>query len=552
MLKPNEILKLDFDVNDFWESVKRKDEITVPPSPPPAFDDEIIQHLKNNFAELLFSKPMYNRVQENDFVVYKNKIWLTTERSNNVIALLSINGEKNILQILDHSIPTFFLNRFNDIKIGDVFDFPELGEIKIHNLQNSNALVEVLSSKHLKVIENPKQNLDDQFKILSSITTTGSLTKYIESIYKEYQFVLKEIWYEIFAFTSNKNNFNNTIDSLKESFENAEFDAFKQTINLYLSNPPKPIVNYYGSSDINYQQASKILLIEYCFKYEDAFHDFNNKKDKMLYEDIIYQITLKIISDLFLLDEAKFIESIIFNGQIKNINKATGHFEKSCILSLLVNRNTFLSINLADVDAKICFKSLKGIGSPNLNNVTPITPILTIDKNDSRFISPTDIINNLDTSLNLAAMDWEDFEMLVREVFEKEFSYNGGEVKVTRSSRDGGVDAIAFDPDPIRGGKIVIQAKRYTNTVEVSAVRDLYGTMIHEGASKGILVTTADYGKDAYEFALGKPITLLNGGHLLYYLEKHGHKARIDLLEAKKILKEEKEFYNDFNDKGVT
>jgi len=24
---------------------------------------------------------------------------------------------------------------------------------------------------------------------------------------------------------------------------------------------------------------------------------------------------------------------------------------------------------------------------------------------------------------------------------------------------------IAFDPDPIRGGKIVIQAKRYTNVV---------------------------------------------------------------------------------------
>lgn len=36
---------------------------------------------------------------------------------------------------------------------------------------------------------------------------------------------------------------------------------------------------------------------------------------------------------------------------------------------------------------------------------------------------------------------------------------------ITQASRDGGVDAIAFDPDPIRGSKIVIQAKRYTNTV---------------------------------------------------------------------------------------
>ena len=550
MVSSNEILKLGFDLDVFWESVKRKDEITFK-QPPLAFDNEIIQQLKNNYSELVFNNPRFHRVVENDLVVYKNKIWLAKERSKNIIALLSIYEEKEIIKAIEYPIPLLFLNKFNDLKIGDICLIPELGEVKIHNLQNNDILVEVLSSKHLKVVKHPKQNLDDQFLILSSITA-GSLDALIDNAYFEYQSILRDIWNESFAFANNKNNFNNTIDSLKESFKNAEFDAFEQTINLYLSNPPKPIINYYVSSDINYQQTSKILLIEYCFKYEDVSHDFNNKKGRMLYEDIIYQITLKIISTLFLLDNANFIETIIFNGQIKNINKATGHSEKNCILSLLVNRKTFLSINLSNVDAKMCFKSLKGISSPNLNNVTPITPILTIDKNDSRFISPTDIINDLDTSLNLAAMDWEDFEMLVREVFEKEFSYNGGEVKVTRSSRDGGVDAIAFDPDPIRGGKIVIQAKRYTNTVEVSAVRDLYGTMIHEGASKGILVTTADYGKDAYEFALGKPITLLNGGHLLYYLEKHGHKARIDLLEAKKILKEEKEFYNDFNDKGVT
>jgi len=38
-------------------------------------------------------------------------------------------------------------------------------------------------------------------------------------------------------------------------------------------------------------------------------------------------------------------------------------------------------------------------------------------------------------------------------------------VKVTQASRDRGVDAIAFDPDPIRGGKFVIQAKRYNITL---------------------------------------------------------------------------------------
>ena len=136
-------------------------------------------------------------------------------------------------------------------------------------------------------------------------------------------------------------------------------------------------------------------------------------------------------------------------------------------------------------------------------------------------------------------MDWEDFEHLVRELFEAEFRSAGGEVRVTQASRDGGVDAIAFDPDPIRGGKIVIQAKRYTNTVGVAAVRDLYGTVVNEGATKGILVTTSDYGADSYEFAKNKPLTLLNGSNLLHMLEKHGTRAKIDIKEAKKILSEQ-------------
>jgi hypothetical protein len=91
------------------------------------------------------------------------------------------------------------------------------------------------------------------------------------------------------------------------------------------------------------------------------------------------------------------------------------------------------------------------------------------------------------------------------------------------------------DPDPIRGGELVVQAKRYTNTVGVAAVRDLYGAMTAERASKGILVTTATFGHDSYEFAKDKPITLLDGGGLLHLLQRHGVPARIDLRQAKSV-----------------
>ncbi|GHO49680.1 hypothetical protein KSX_78430 [Ktedonospora formicarum] len=55
----------------------------------------------------------------------------------------------------------------------------------------------------------------------------------------------------------------------------------------------------------------------------------------------------------------------------------------------------------------------------------------------------------------------------------------------------------------------------------MSAVRDLFGTLQNEGASKGILITTSGYGKASYEFAEGKPIELLSGSNLLYLLAEH-------------------------------
>ena len=156
---------------------------------------------------------------------------------------------------------------------------------------------------------------------------------------------------------------------------------------------------------------------------------------------------------------------------------------------------------------------------------------MSLDKDDPRLVEGKDL--NLDEGTNLAAMPWEDFEHLVAQIFELEFSKSGVEVKVTQVSRDRGVDAILFDPDPLKGGKYILQAKRYTRTVDVASVRDLYGTVVNEGANRGILITTSSYGPDAYEFAKDKPITLIDGSNLLSIFEKHQMNYRIDLEEAR-------------------
>lgn len=259
----------------------------------------------------------------------------------------------------------------------------------------------------------------------------------------------------------------------------------------------------------------------------------SNKFLNEFYDRLIYSLILSYLHLIFSNDKRNKIDSIAFNGYVDTINKGTGNSETPCIASIFVSREEFESINLEFVNPKTCFKQLKGVGSSKLHTLTSVPPVIKMDWDDDRIIDGKETLSQMDDTTNLAAMDWQDFEHLIREVFEREFSKNGGEVKITQASRDGGVDAIAFDPDPLRGGKIVIQAKRYTNTVGVAAVRDLYGTVMNEGAIKGILVSTADYGPDAYNFAKDKPLTLLNGSNLLYLLENHGHKAVIDLKAAK-------------------
>ena len=85
-----------------------------------------------------------------------------------------------------------------------------------------------------------------------------------------------------------------------------------------------------------------------------------------------------------------------------------------------------------------------------------------------------------------------------------------------------------FNSDPLHGGKVVVQAKRYSNTVDVAAVRELYGTVMNEGANRGILVTTSHFGRDAYEWASNKPLTLIDGPNLLALLTKHGYNFKIE------------------------
>lgn len=345
---------------------------------------------------------------------------------------------------------------------------------------------------------------------------------------------------------------NLSIDRLKEQWQNGSPEAVVEHACMVLDNSTYPDW-FQGSYRFSFDHTNRLAQVEFLLpapeivdltksaRFVASTGEIKTTKlskadQKKLYDDLCYQVALRTVHELFEADTVGSLNAILFNGVVDQINRATGNEERPTIMSGMFERSKFFEINLERVDPKACFKSFKGVSAASLIGLAPIAPIMEVAKDDERFIEDRSVAETIAPELNLAAMGWEDFEHLVREVFGKEFEVRGGEVKVTQSSSDGGVDAVAFDPDPISGGKIVIQAKRYTRTVGVAAVRDLYGTVMNEGASKGLLVTTADYGPDAYKFAADKPLTLLNGSNLLFMLEKHGINAMIDISAARKEL----------------
>ena len=334
--------------------------------------------------------------------------------------------------------------------------------------------------------------------------------------------------------------------------QHAEINDFQKAL---AASSPSAIVNYFTmvleasdypegfpqTAKVAYVPESKQLVVEYDLPHLDivspvSVYKYTKTKDvvtetarplaqrKTLYTSVVAQVTLRTLYELFKADRMGYLSNIVFNGYVSSIDKGTGRPVRTCVVTVRTSRETFLQLNLSHVDPQACLAVLNASVSKSPGELVPVRPVLEFNMVDPRFIEEVDVLSGLDQRPNLMELTPSEFESLITNLFQK----MGLETRQTQASRDGGVDCVAFDPRPIFGGKVVIQAKRYKNTVGVSAVRDLYGTMQNEGASKGILVTTSGYGQASFDFAEGKPLELLSGSNLLYLLsENAGIEAKI-------------------------
>ncbi|MCJ2059817.1 restriction endonuclease [Methylobacterium sp. J-048] len=308
-------------------------------------------------------------------------------------------------------------------------------------------------------------------------------------------------------------------------FQRSEYpDGFPQEHSIAFAPESKQLVVDYEIPAID-EVVPTVEKYRYVRSNDEIVETKRSEKTRQaLYVQTLAQTALRLLHEVFDSDEAQVVENAVVSVFVSTIDRATGRPIRPCLISVRVSAEQFGQLNLDRVEPATCLKQLRAHVSGHPSELVAVKPIVDINMVDHRFIQEADVLSTLDSRPNLMELTPSEFESLITNLFER----MGLEARLTQASRDGGVDCVAFDQRPIFGGKVVIQAKRYKHTVGVSAVRDLYGTVMNEGASKGILVSTSGYGRAAFEFANGKPIELISGGNLLSLLAEHaGIEAKI-------------------------
>jgi restriction system protein len=91
------------------------------------------------------------------------------------------------------------------------------------------------------------------------------------------------------------------------------------------------------------------------------------------------------------------------------------------------------------------------------------------------------------------------------------FSSKGYKVEVTRASGDYGADLVLRKDNK----KIVVQAKRHTKNVGVSAIQEVVGSKAHYKADEAWVITNSDFTEAAVNLAQSNGVRLINREQLI-------------------------------------
>lgn len=460
-------------------------------------------------------KQLKKELEKKEKEEYRKNRYKEVEKLNvgidNHISSLENIIDSNISDYNNISIEKFINNGIKKLKLPQELLIEHSKPIK-PNIRKANVFEKLFKSYKLKYntyVNEIETNYKNEYKLYEAKELRR--TNGLESLKKEHELKANEILYNKIGLYINGDI--GIITSYKK----------------YLLNKSKYTFEFNRAIDTGYCKLNKILVIDYLLPKKDIIskvlsYEYKPKLDEIrevhrkqkdinsIYNDVIYSIVLRSIDEVFKSDKYSTIESIVFNGYIEDIDLATGQDIKPYIISTMIDKNSFRNMDITRVDKMKCLKECMQ-GRININSNLEFKSIIPIYKYD--YFNKSVISSD---SINLLKVDPYELETLVCTLFRN----MGYEVEETTRSHDGGIDCSLYHKDPIVGGKVIGQVKRYKGNIDIPKLREFESVLRNSDAMKGIFISTSNFSPQCKQFAGDNNITLINGSSLVKYFNDYG------------------------------
>lgn len=179
-------------------------------------------------------------------------------------------------------------------------------------------------------------------------------------------------------FIKQQDQYNQNIDNLKNEYLSGEINSINLLLNLILENSHFPDF-LQKKFNVVYNPLEKMVIVNFPlptkaslpaikkYKYVASENSvfkvkFSEREQNKLFEDVIFQISIKTIYEIFSLDLINKISAVQFNGYIEEQ-------EKSFIISINCSKALFSEILFNNTDFKTLIKKLNGKYKKNFSEI---------------------------------------------------------------------------------------------------------------------------------------------------------------------------------------
>jgi restriction system protein len=156
---------------------------------------------------------------------------------------------------------------------------------------------------------------------------------------------------------------NAAIDEQRNRYERGDPEAIAEYCDLVLSRSQYPEFMP-QEAKVDYDPDTATLVVEYILptpadipslqevRYVASRGEFKethlkDKETKVLFDNVVYQIALRTIHEVYEVDVIEAIDAVVFNGWVFYVDGRDGQDKKACIVSLQATKEEFGRINLS-------------------------------------------------------------------------------------------------------------------------------------------------------------------------------------------------------------